>query len=118
MVGEEFIKEAREALEKEKKTTAEQIRKCEEEELEIKSGDFERGDAFNVLAVNRQNHRGLKEKLEDIESALLRIEAGTYAICPDCNQEIPRERLRNTYWLKRDAPCQAKHEKNHPRRYW
>ena len=115
VADQEFSKEARKALEKEKGTVEKQIRKCEEEE---RSSDFEIGDAFNVLAVNRQNHRSLRKKLEDISEALKRLEDGSYGICSDCEQEIPPERLRNAYWVKRDTLCQMKHERTHPREYW
>ncbi len=36
----------------------------------------------------------LEKKLQDVMSALLEIENGTYGICKNCNQEISIERLK------------------------
>jgi len=119
MIDEKFLREAKQALLKEKKTTQAQIEKCEEEERNILTGDYEKGDRLNPLAVNRQNHRSLKEDLQDIEAALVRIEDGSYNICPDCHQNIDKAQLRRgKYYVKRDAACQQSWEKTHPRKYW
>ena len=37
--------------------------------------------------------RSLASSIEDIDAALLRLAAGTYAYCEVCGEEIPRERL-------------------------
>ena len=119
MIEQTFLQEAKEALLREKKTTQDQIERCEEEERNILNGDYEKGGKFAPLAVNQQNHRGLIEELQDIEAALLRIEEGRYSICSDCNQVVDRERLRRgKYYVKRCTTCQQKWEKKHPRKYW
>ncbi len=49
--------------------------------------------------------------LSHIERALERIEAGTYGICPDCNEPIPVERLEAVPTATRCVPCKEKAEK-------
>lgn len=49
--------------------------------------DVEGLDAQVVLAQNEE------ELLEDVEAALLRIEAGTYGNCQQCGRAVSKERL-------------------------
>lgn len=52
------------------------------------------------------------EEVRDIEAALQRIAAGTYAICIRCDQPIDRERLDAYATAKRCLGCQRLHERN------
>jgi len=52
------------------------------------------------------------EEVRDIEAALQRIAAGTYAICIRCDQPIDRERLDAYPTAKRCLACQRLHERN------
>lgn len=44
-------------------------------------------------------------ELEDVESALARIAAGTYGLCVDCGRPIPDERLEVRPQAARDIEC-------------
>jgi len=52
------------------------------------------------------------EEVRDIEAALQRIAAGTYAICIRCDQPIDGERLDAYPTAKRCLACQRLHERN------
>lgn len=52
------------------------------------------------------------EEVRDIEAALQRIAAGTYAICVRCEQPIDRERLDAYPTAKRCLACQQLHERS------
>ncbi len=48
--------------------------------------------------------------LRDIEDALKKIEEGTYGICEECGQEIPRKRLLAVPWARLCLKCQEELE--------
>ena len=50
------------------------------------------------------------DELADVESALRRLDSGTYGNCRDCDDAIPLERLRAQPAALRCAGCQAAHE--------
>jgi DnaK suppressor protein len=50
-------------------------------------------------------------ELREVESALERMQAGSYGNCTDCAAEIPLPRLQATPWALRCKACQAKAEK-------
>jgi DnaK suppressor protein len=52
-------------------------------------------------------------ELRDIDSALLRIKAGTYGTCVDCGDPIPPERLQAQMIAQRCIACQMKADKRH-----
>ncbi len=49
-------------------------------------------------------------ELQDVDSALQRIGAGTYGRCSDCGVGIPAARLAAYPTAKRCLPCQTAHE--------
>lgn len=53
------------------------------------------------------------QEVRDIEAALERMAAGSYAVCIDCGTEIGFERLMAYPTAKRCFQCQDKHEKNY-----
>jgi DnaK suppressor protein len=59
--------------------------------------DEESGEGATV-AVERERDLALsaqaRAEIEDIDSALARIDAGGYGVCQQCGKPIPRERLR------------------------
>jgi DnaK suppressor protein len=65
-------------------------------------------NAGNVPASNLR----LKQEvsLPFIRAALDRIDRGTYGICDECGEEIPRERLVVVPAAIRCAPCQSERE--------
>jgi DnaK suppressor protein len=67
------------------------------------------GDIHDAeLEINRT-------RLRNIERAQRRVAGGSYGICTDCGQEIPRARLLAEPSAVRCAPCQAALE-NHRQR--
>lgn len=59
-------------------------------------GDKEDENAEEVAtySTNLTLERTLESQLRDVDSALNRIEKGTYGICKYCNKEITEKRLR------------------------
>jgi len=53
-----------------------------------------------------------KKEVEEIDTALNKIEEGTYGICESCNQEIPLGRLKVKPYAKFCMKCQEVHERN------
>lgn len=47
-------------------------------------------------------------ELQEVESALARVDAGTYGLCADCRHVIPRERLDVRPHAARDIECERK----------
>jgi DnaK suppressor protein len=56
-------------------------------------------------------------ELRDLDSALSRVENGTYGNCMDCGEPIPVERLRAQITAQRCLPCQIKEDKRHARQH-
>lgn len=50
-------------------------------------------------------------ELREVESALARMQSGSYGGCADCGSEIPLARLQATPWAARCKACQAKAER-------
>ncbi len=46
-----------------------------------------------------------------IEEAIHRIDAGTYGICMDCEDEIPATRLEAVPWTRLCVDCKEKKDK-------
>jgi RNA polymerase-binding protein DksA len=51
-----------------------------------------------------------RQMLDQVNSALSRIEQGTYGRCKDCGREIPRERLDVVPHAACCVPCEEKRE--------
>lgn len=65
----------------------------------------------SVAALNQEAEaRALKEKLGNIESALLKMEKGTYGVCESCGGEIDERVLTVVPDARR---CQACNQKMH-----
>jgi|SRR5579871_2607287 len=60
------------------------------------------------MAVQRLNHES--RQVRDIQTALAAIDEGTYGLCQDCEQPIPRKRLDAVPWARLCVPCQSKVE--------
>lgn len=63
--------------------------------------------------------RRYKEEVHipQIIAAIERIDNGTYGICFDCEEEIPRDRLLRHPHVERCVPCQKIHENTERRLY-
>jgi len=80
---------------------------------ELRGQGHDRGDEsvadmladLNIAALSAE-----ADELENTEQALLRIDAGTYGRCLDCQVDISRERLEAFPVAKRCLDCQTKHE--------
>ena len=72
-------------------------------------------DSFATLIVdtNLSEMERDVDELRMIDSALQRIDAGTYGSCPDCAQAIPFARLRAEPTAERCVQCQELYEKTH-----
>jgi RNA polymerase-binding protein DksA len=51
-----------------------------------------------------------EQVLSEIDAALTRIEDGTYGMCVNCDNEIPRERLEANPWASLCIDCKRKSE--------
>ena len=56
--------------------------------------DDEIGDRMEELEENEANEENIKTLINQIDSALAKIEDGTYGQCDTCHQPIEAERLR------------------------
>jgi len=110
-----FLKKARDALTARK----EQILKQLNEELkEGKESALDEGmDTYDLASEERTREINLilsdrdREKLQAIEDALERIDAGTYGICEMCEEEIAPERLEALPFTRLCVTCQSEIEK-------
>jgi RNA polymerase-binding protein DksA len=65
---------------------------------------MEREKAFLFIAQKR-------ERLEEVEQALSRIEAGTFGVCESCGENIPARRLERIPTASLCVPCKEELEK-------
>jgi RNA polymerase-binding protein DksA len=70
---------------------------------DIGSENFEQEFTLGLL----ENEQGV---LTEVQSALIRVEAGTYGQCEDCNKEIPRDRLKAIPYTRYCVDCARKLE--------
>src|SRR5713226_4435145 len=66
--------------------------------------DFLETQQEQSLLVNEQ------ALLAEVESALKRIDQGTYGKCTNCGQPIPEKRLEALPWASRDVKCEEQLE--------
>ncbi|HPC47377.1 MAG TPA: TraR/DksA family transcriptional regulator [Deltaproteobacteria bacterium] len=67
--------------------------------------DLEQTREFNLLLGTRE-----KQKLEQIESALARMEKGEYGFCEDCGENIPAGRLKAMPFATLCVKCKSARE--------
>ncbi|NCF65631.1 MAG: TraR/DksA family transcriptional regulator [Anaerolineaceae bacterium] len=53
-----------------------------------------------------------REQLEQVESALQRLDNGTYGLCSECSELIPTERLEILPYATLCVRCQTQHERH------
>ncbi len=58
-------------------------------------------------------YNNIKDLLEKVDTALEKIEAGTYGICDDCDEPIPEERLEALPHATLCIQCKKKEEKEY-----
>lgn len=69
--------------------------------------DDERERQFSILLCDRD-----REKLDQIDEALERLEDGTYGICEECGAKISPGRLKVMPFARYCVPCKSQIEKN------
>lgn len=67
--------------------------------------DQVRSSTDRDVAVQRLDHQA--RLIHDIQSALAKIEDGTYGLCERCEQPIPRKRLDAIPWARLCVRCQS-----------
>jgi DnaK suppressor protein len=75
-------------------------------------GDFaDRSAAANEQEISIRLKQTDAKLLRAIDDALNRVEAGTFGICIDCEEEIPYARLKAVPWTKVCVACKEKQYK-------
>jgi DnaK suppressor protein len=75
------------------------------------------GDIYDQASSERDRELGLllgdreREKLKNIDEALLRLDEGEYGICEECEEEIPMGRLKIVPFARHCVKCKADLEK-------
>lgn len=79
--------------------------------------DVEIGDEIDSASQNIEKEMlfeladNEKQMLDAIESALRRIEKGSFGLCESCRAEIADKRINAIPWVRYCMPCQTKAEK-------
>lgn len=103
LISEKLIRECKERL---LTTKAEILNRVREARINLDSNDDKGGDeadqTVRVLAEAEflNMHDRLRTQLLEIESALARIENGTFGICEETEEIIEPERLRAIPWTR------------------
>jgi len=71
--------------------------------LDTSDADIQSGMDFTLLQMKT-------EMLSSIERALRRLEAGTYGVCAECDEDISEKRLRAIPFAVRCQSCERQHE--------
>ena len=80
-------------------------------------GEEPTGDIYDQASSERDRELGLllndreREKLHNIDEALLRIAEGDYGICEECDEEIPMGRLKVMPFTRHCVRCKSDLEK-------
>ncbi|MFH1026538.1 MAG: TraR/DksA family transcriptional regulator [Pseudomonadota bacterium] len=75
------------------------------------------GDIYDQASSERDRELGLllgdreREKVHNIDEALLRIDEGDYGICEECDEEIPLGRLKAMPFTRHCVKCKSDLEK-------
>ena len=112
----EKMDEMKEILLKMKEETLHEIRKSLKSGSDITTGEPS-GDIYDQASSERDRELGLllgdreREKLRNIDEALLKAEEGEYGICEECEEEIPLGRLKVMPFARYCVKCKADIEK-------
>ncbi len=112
----EKMDEMKAILLKMKEETLQEINKSLKSGSDITSGEPS-GDIYDQASSERDRELGLllgdreREKLRNIDEALLKIEEGEYGICEECEEEIPLGRLKVMPFAHYCVKCKADIEK-------
>lgn len=112
----EKMDEIKAILLKMKEETLKEISKAMKSGSEKPSGEPS-GDIYDQASSERDRELDLllgdreREKLKNIDEALLKIEEGEYGICEECEEEIPIGRLKIVPFARYCVKCKADIEK-------
>lgn len=67
----------------------------------------ERAQKEQSQKILEQQEGGVRDELQQVNAALLRIEAGNYGMCISCGMDISLERLRTLPWTDKCVVCAA-----------
>ena len=110
-------KEIRDILQQMKADTLREISKTVKNGAETSSAGEPSGDIYDQASSERDRELGLllgdreREKLHNIDEALLRMEEGEYGICEECEEEIPLGRLKAMPFTRHCVKCKSDLEK-------
>ena len=109
--------EIRLILEKLKDDTIREIRKSVKNGTEAVAAIEPGGDIYDQASSERDRELGLllgdreREKIHNIDEALLRINEGDYGICEECDEDIPLGRLKAMPFTRHCVKCKSDLEK-------
>lgn len=109
--------EIRTILEKIKEDTLREISKSVKNGTDANATNEPGGDIYDQASSERDRELGLllgdreREKLHNIDEALLRIDEGEYGICEECEEEIPLGRLKAMPFARHCVKCKSDIEK-------
>jgi len=109
--------EIRLILEKLKDDTVREIRKSVKNGTEAVAAIEPGGDIYDQASSERDRELGLllgdreREKIHNIDEALLRINEGDYGICEECDEDIPLGRLKAMPFTRHCVKCKSDLEK-------
>ncbi len=112
----EKLDEIKQMLLKMKEDTLKEINKAVKSGSDLPSGEPS-GDIYDQASSERDRELGLllgdreREKLHNIEEALMKMEEGEYGICEECEEEIPIGRLKVMPFARYCVKCKADIEK-------
>ena len=99
-----------------KEETLQEINKSLKSGSDVTTGEPS-GDIYDQASSERDRELGLllgdreREKLRNIDEALLKIEEGEYGICEECEEDIPLGRLKVVPFARYCVKCKADIEK-------
>lgn len=110
MPSPEFIQQMKEKILQEKERVEAKIAKLTAPEKPLDNPQWDETANDAIEDVEQESllriYRGLEDK---INTALDRIENGTYGTCPECNSDIPEEMLEKEPWADMcSAVCKTK----------
>ncbi len=100
-----------------KKQTLLEINRSIKNGSELSIGEEPTGDIYDQASSERDRELGLllndreRQKLHNIDEALLRIDEGEYGICEECDEDIPIGRLKVLPFTRHCVKCKSDIEK-------
>lgn len=105
--------EIRQLLIQMKEATLREIARAIKNGSEATVGEETTGDIYDQASSERDRELGLllsdreRQKLHNIDDALLRIQEGEYGICEECDEEIPLGRLKAMPLTRHCVKCKS-----------